>query len=151
MNNRSIPSTHAEWKITVCSHKHSFTPYPSLSPYRQTDGMTTRGTNTLAAHGLEEPFFQLCCCVSVFWFWQEIGVGVTYVLRAQYSCCVVLVFWFWQEIVFGFAYVLSVQYSCVVVSVFWLWRERVLMWSKKNSFWVSLFYRNNSITKIYFS
>ncbi len=32
-----IPSTHAERKITVCSHKHSFTPYPSLSPYRQMD------------------------------------------------------------------------------------------------------------------
>ncbi len=53
--------------------------------------------------------FQLCCCVSGFWFWQEIGFGVTYVLRVQYSCGVVLVFWFWQEIVIGFAYVLSVQ------------------------------------------
>jgi hypothetical protein len=30
---------------------------------------------TLAAHGLEEPFFQLCCCVS-FWFWWEIGFGL---------------------------------------------------------------------------
>jgi hypothetical protein len=29
----SIPSTHAERKITVCSHKHSFTPYSTLSPY----------------------------------------------------------------------------------------------------------------------
>jgi hypothetical protein len=78
---------------------------------------------TLAVRGLEEPFFQLCGCVSVFWFWREIGFGVTYILREQYSCGVVLVFWFWQEIVSGFAYVLSVQYSCVVVSVFWLWRE----------------------------
>jgi hypothetical protein len=34
----------------------------------------------------------LCCYVSAFWFWQEIGVGVTYVLRIQYSCGVVLVF-----------------------------------------------------------
>jgi hypothetical protein len=25
-------------------------------------------------HGLEEPFFQLCCCVSN-WFWREIGFG----------------------------------------------------------------------------
>jgi hypothetical protein len=106
---------------------------------------------TLAARGLEEPFFQLCCCVSVFWFWREIGFGVTYVLRVQYSCGIVLVFWFWQEIAFGFAYVLSVQYSCAVVSVFWLWRERVFVWSKKNSYWVSLFYRNNAITKVYFS
>jgi hypothetical protein len=33
--------------------------------------------NTLAAHGLEELFFQLCCCVS-FLFWREIGFGFTY-------------------------------------------------------------------------
>ncbi len=56
MNNCSIPSTHAERQITVCSHKRSFTPYPSLSPYRQSDRITDRGTNTLAARGLEELF-----------------------------------------------------------------------------------------------
>ncbi len=28
------------------------------------DRMTDGGTNTLAARGLEELFFQLCCCVS---------------------------------------------------------------------------------------
>jgi hypothetical protein len=39
--------------------------------------MTDGGTNTLAAHGLEE-LFSSCAVVSVFWFWQEIGVGVTY-------------------------------------------------------------------------
>jgi hypothetical protein len=87
------------------------------------------GTNTLAVPGLEQLFFQLCCCVS-FWFWQEIGFWFyllcTYVLRVQYSCGVVLVFWFWWEIVFGVTYVLSVQYSCAVVSVFWLWQEIVL-------------------------
>ena len=56
---------------------------------RQTDGET----NTLALRGLEEPFFQLCCCVSV-WFWREIGFGCTYyyVLGVPYSCGVVLVF-----------------------------------------------------------
>ncbi len=90
--------------------------------YTQTDGWSdgqTDGlTNTLAVRGLEEPFFHLCCYVSVFWFWQEIGFDVSYVLRVQYSCGIVLVFWFWQEIVFGFAYVLNVQYSCAVVSVF---------------------------------
>ncbi len=59
MNNRIIPSMHAERKITIHSHKHSFTPYPSLSPYWRTDRMTDRGTNTLAARGLEELFFQL--------------------------------------------------------------------------------------------
>ncbi len=42
-----------------------------------TDGQTDRETNTLAAQGLEELFFQLCCCVS-FWFWREIGFGFTY-------------------------------------------------------------------------
>ena len=71
----------------------------SLSPYSRTD----RGTNTLASRGLEEPahalrgleepFFQLCCCFS-FWFWREIGFGCTYyyVLGVPYSCGVVLVF-----------------------------------------------------------
>ncbi len=66
MNNRSILPMHTERKITIRSHKHSFTPYPSLSPYSQTDRITDRGTNTLAAHGLEELFFQLCRCVSFF-------------------------------------------------------------------------------------
>ncbi len=65
MNNRSIPSMHAERKITVRSHKHSFTPYPSLSPYSQTDRITDRETNTLAARGLEE-LFSSCAVVSVF-------------------------------------------------------------------------------------
>jgi hypothetical protein len=67
---------HAEKKITVHSHKHSFTPYPSFSPL-QTDRMTDGETNTLAARGLEEFFFQLWFCVS-FWFWWEIGFGFTY-------------------------------------------------------------------------
>ncbi len=67
MNNRSIPSMHAERKITVRSHKHSFTftPYPSLSPYRQTDRQTDRERNTLAARGLVE-LFSSCAVVSVF-------------------------------------------------------------------------------------
>ncbi len=64
MNNCSIPSKHTERKITARSHKHSFTPYPYLSPYSPMDGMTDRGINTLAARGLEELFFQMCCCVS---------------------------------------------------------------------------------------
>ncbi len=54
MSNHSIPSMHAERKITVHSHKHSFTPYLSLSPYSPTDRMTDGGTNTLAVRGLEE-------------------------------------------------------------------------------------------------
>ncbi len=64
MNNHIIPSTHTERKITVHSHKHSFIPYPSFSPYSQTDGMTDGEMNTLAVCGLEDFFFQLCCCVS---------------------------------------------------------------------------------------
>ncbi len=125
VNDRSIPSTHAERKISVCSHKHSFIPYPSLSPYWQTERQTeTEYTCCAWAGGF---FFQLCCCVS-FWFWREEGFGFTYtyVLRVQYSCDVVLVFWFWRDIDFEVTYVLSVQYSCAVVSVFWLWRGIVL-------------------------
>ncbi len=48
-----------------------------------------------ASRGLEELFFQLCCCVS-FWFQREIGFGFTYYLCTQgivpYSCGFVLVF-----------------------------------------------------------
>ncbi len=119
MNNHSIPSMHAERKVTVHSHKHSFTPYPSLSPYSQTDGMTDRERNTLAVHGLEELFAQLCCCVSFLVSGGKwVLVLLTYLSRVQYSCSVVLVFWFWQEIVFGITYVLSLQYTCAVVSFF---------------------------------
>jgi len=77
LNNHSILSTQAERKITVCSHKLSFTPYPSLSPYSWMDGMTDGETNTLAARGLEE-LFSSCAVVSIFGFWCEIGFGVTY-------------------------------------------------------------------------
>jgi hypothetical protein len=48
-------------------------------------------SNTLATCGLEEPFFQLCCCVS-FLFWREIGFGFTHYLctksTIQLWCCV---------------------------------------------------------------
>jgi hypothetical protein len=54
--------------------------------------MMDRGMNTLAARGLEELFSGCADVVSVFWFWLEIGFGVTYILRIQYSCGVVLVF-----------------------------------------------------------
>jgi hypothetical protein len=40
MNNRSIPSMHAEGQITDLSVKHSFTLYPSLSPYSQAESLT---------------------------------------------------------------------------------------------------------------
>jgi hypothetical protein len=64
VNNCSIPSMHAERKITVCSHKHSFTPCPSLSPYSPTDRVTDKETNTLAARGLEDFFPVVLFCVS---------------------------------------------------------------------------------------
>jgi hypothetical protein len=44
-NNRSIPSTHAERQITDLSVKHSFTLYPSLSPYGQTESLTEEHIN----------------------------------------------------------------------------------------------------------
>jgi hypothetical protein len=44
-----------------------------------TDRQNYRETNTLATRRLEEPFFQLCCCVS-FLFWREIGFDFTYYL-----------------------------------------------------------------------
>ncbi len=78
MNNHSIFSKHAERKITVCSHRHSFTPFPSLSPYRQTDRITDGGMNTLPARGLEEPFVPAVLLYQFCGFWQEIGFGVTY-------------------------------------------------------------------------
>jgi hypothetical protein len=45
MNNPSISSTHAERKITDLSVKHSFTLYPSLSPYAQTELRREGGIN----------------------------------------------------------------------------------------------------------
>jgi hypothetical protein len=63
------------------------------------------GTNTLATRGLEELFFQLCCCVSVLVV-AEIVLGDTY-LPYLLCCCVFFIavgnsFWLHR-------------------SVFWLW------------------------------
>ncbi len=86
MNNRSIPSMHTVRKLPIFLINNLLLYIPLLA---LTDGLNHRETNTLAARGLEELFFQLCCCVS-FWFWQEIGFGLyTYVLRVPYSCGVV--------------------------------------------------------------
>ncbi len=65
-----------------------------------------------------ETFLPVVLLCQVFWLSWEIGFGVTFVLRVQYSCGVVLVFWFWRRIVFGVTYLISVQHSCAVVSVF---------------------------------
>jgi hypothetical protein len=118
------------------------------------------GHFTLAARGLEELFFQLCCCVSFLVpGGKKVWVLLIYVSRVQDSCGIVLVFWFWWEIVFGVTYILSVQYTCAVVSVFWLWRELVLwrervlkmrtpfdfLWavSTRKSYWVTLLWSNS--------
>ncbi len=72
--------------------------------------MTDEETNTLASRGLEEPFFQLCCCVvSVFGCSGRKKVLMHVLLRVQYSCGGVLFIWFWREIVFGVTHILSVQ------------------------------------------
>ena len=90
MKNCSIPSMHSERKITVCPHKHSFTPYPSLSPYSRTDRITDRETNRLAACGLEELFFLVVLLCQFIGFWREIGFGVTYLFVLEYNTVVVL-------------------------------------------------------------
>ena len=90
---------------------------------------------TLASRGLEEPahalrgleelFFQLCCCVS-FWFWWEIGFGLhTYVLRVPYSCGVVSVF----VLLAGnsFWYVRTYHTVVVLCQFFWFWQE-IVFW-----------------------
>jgi hypothetical protein len=89
VNNRSIPSTHAEGKITVRSHKHSFTPYPSLSPYSQTDRMTDREMNTLNARRLEE-LFSSCAVVSVFGFLAGNGFWCYLLTYLEYNTVVAL-------------------------------------------------------------
>ncbi len=98
--------------------KHSFTPYPSLDPYRQTEKrihlLRVGWRNFFSSCGLCQ---FLVLAGKRFWFY------ILMYLEFKYSCGVVLVFWFWREIDFGVTYVLSVQYSCAVVSVFWLWRE----------------------------
>jgi hypothetical protein len=52
VNNRSIPSTNTERKITDLSDLNSFTLPPSLSPYRQTE---------LQRNGITEKRIHLLC------------------------------------------------------------------------------------------
>ncbi len=118
--------------------------------------------NTLATHGLEEHFFQLCCCVS-FFIVAEIVLGDTY-LPYQLCCCVFFVvvvgksFWLHRLIflvVVGKSfrcYFLTYHTSCANVSVFWLWREIVFGYSvsKKDSYSVSLIERRTASKRVYF-
>ncbi len=69
--------------ILLNADKHGHSSDMLKKPYLHSQKLRTV-VGTLASHGLEEPahasrgleepFFQLCCCVS-FWFWREIGFG----------------------------------------------------------------------------
>ncbi len=164
MNNRIIPSSHAERKITVRSHKHSCTPYLSLSPYSWTDGITDGETNSIAARGLEELFFQLCGCVSFLvvagnsfrcflpTIWYQLCRCVFFLVAAGNSFGLHRsVFWLWREIVLR-CYLLIYHISCAIVWVFWLRREIVFgcTVSKKDSYLVSLIERESASKCVHF-
>ncbi len=90
-------------------------------------------------------FFQLCCCVS-FWFWWETGFGFTYYLCTQSTiqlwCCVSFLVLAGNSFWCFIPTQCNVQNSCAVVSVFWLRQEIVLKMRTrfyKKSYWV-LFY-----------
>jgi hypothetical protein len=74
MNNRSIPSTHNERQITDLSVKHSFTLYPSLSPYSQTESLMEERIHSLRV-GLKIFFPDVLLCQFLvlarnnFWFY----------------------------------------------------------------------------------
>jgi hypothetical protein len=107
-------------------------------------------------------FFSSCAVVSVFWFWREIVLGVTY-LPYQLCCCVFFfvlagnsfglhrsVFWLWGN---SFrCYLLIYHTSCAVVSVFWLRREIVFSCTvfKKDSYLGSLIERESASKCVYF-
>ncbi len=73
VNSRSIPSMHAERKITDHSHKHFFTPYPSLSPDWQTDRQRDKYSCCAWAGGTFFPDVVLCPFLVLagnsFWFY----------------------------------------------------------------------------------
>ncbi len=98
---------------------------------RQNDGET----NTLAAHGLEELFFQLCCCVS---FLVVAGNSFRCYLPTIPVVPLCLFFYcsgkyFWVALISFLVvagnsfrcYLLIYYTSCAIVSVFWLQREIV--------------------------
>jgi hypothetical protein len=112
------------------------------------DRMTDRGTNTLAARGLEE-LFSSCAVVSVFWLWREIVLGVTYL---PYQLCgsviflVVagnsvglhrLVFLLWWEIVLRVTYYLSTRPVVLLCQFFGCGGKLVLVaqFSRKILIW----------------
>ncbi len=153
---------HAERKYSVCSHQHSFTPYPSLSPYSQTDRITDRGMNTLAARGLEDFFFQLYCCVS---FLVVVGNSFRCYLPTipVVPLCIFFIVAgnsFWVALISYLVvagnsfrcYLLIYHTSCAILSVFLLRRKIVFgcTVSKKDFYSVSLIERNSASKCVYF-
>jgi hypothetical protein len=67
---------HAERQITDLSVKHSFTLYPSISPYLQTESRTEERIHSL--HVGWRIFFPVVLLCQFLGFWREIGFGVTY-------------------------------------------------------------------------
>ncbi len=140
--------------------KHSFTLYPSLDPYWQTERQTeTKYTRYAWAGGT---FFQLCCCVS-FLVVAEIVLGDTYLpyqlCRCVFFCCCGGKYFLVAQV--GFlvvagksfrCYFFTYHTNCAVVSVFWLRREIVFGYSvsKKDSYSVSLIERQTASKCVYF-
>jgi hypothetical protein len=80
MNNDSIPLRQQSQIYNIFSKNietFSNLSVAIVSQKYQEFSMQVENRETLAARGLEELFFQLWFCVS-FWFWQEIGFGLTY-------------------------------------------------------------------------
>jgi hypothetical protein len=70
---------HAEIKITVRSHKHSFTPYPFLSPYSPTDGVTEKQIHSLRVGWRNFfsnfPFLDFCFLIFPLFLFFEFWFG----------------------------------------------------------------------------
>ncbi len=94
MNNRSIPSTHTERKITDLSVKHSFTLYPYLSPYSQTELQRDKYTRYTWAGWTFFPVVLLCQFLVLvgtrFWFYILLMYLVTFVNQVMLCCAFVL-------------------------------------------------------------
>jgi hypothetical protein len=80
---------HAERKDTVCSHKHSFTPFPPLLALTdgQNDGWRNKYTRCAWAGGTFFPVVLLCH----FLFLREIGFGFTYLRTFLKKLCYKLI------------------------------------------------------------
>ncbi len=81
VNNHSIPSMNIEKQITNLSVKHSFTLYPSLSPYWQTESRTEKQIHLLRVGWRNFfPVVLLCQCLVLVgnWFWFYILMYLEY-------------------------------------------------------------------------